>query len=212
MVIVITGGSGSGKSKMAEEIAQAVCPEKKTYVATMKCYDEESRKRIQRHRKQREGKRFHTMEWPVHLEKIRIPECASGAVLLECISNLAANELYDPEGTKLQDPDQMAEHVITGIRALSAQCRHLIIVSNEVTAEGGMAGDILQYLKVMGKINCRLQELSDVFIESVFSIPVFWKTDQKLIRKEETWIWEKEDSSIYIAETEREKQQQLQDL
>ena len=43
MVVTVTGGSGSGKSRMAEEISQALCGGRKLYIATMIVCDEESR-------------------------------------------------------------------------------------------------------------------------------------------------------------------------
>ena len=64
MVVTITGGSGSGKSRMAEAISEALCSGPKLYAATMRVYDQESRKRVERHRKQREGGQFATLECP----------------------------------------------------------------------------------------------------------------------------------------------------
>ena len=54
-------------------------------------------------------------------------------VLLECMSNLTANEIYAPEGV---GEDRCSEEILAGVKALENQCRHLIIVSNEVF-EGG---------------------------------------------------------------------------
>ena len=50
MFILVTGGSGSGKSEFAENIAMKLGG-KMLYVATMKPYDDECLKRIERHRK-----------------------------------------------------------------------------------------------------------------------------------------------------------------
>ena len=61
MFILVTGGSGSGKSEFAENIAMKLGG-KMLYVATMKPYDDECLKRIERHRKMRDGKGFRTVE------------------------------------------------------------------------------------------------------------------------------------------------------
>ena len=74
---LILGGSGSGKSAYAEEYLCALAKGKrKYYLATMKCFDEETRAKISRHRKMRKGKDFSTIEQPVdilcalsHMEK-----------------------------------------------------------------------------------------------------------------------------------------------
>ena len=62
MFVLITGGSGSGKSEYAEGLALKLEPGKKLYLATMMVWDEEGRKRVSRHKKMREGKRFETVE------------------------------------------------------------------------------------------------------------------------------------------------------
>ena len=62
MFAVITGGSGSGKSRFAEAFLQELCPGEKIYLATMQFLDEEMKERIQRHRQMRAGKQFVTIE------------------------------------------------------------------------------------------------------------------------------------------------------
>lgn len=99
-MILISGGSGSGKSEYAE--GRAVRLHKESggalyYAATMMIYDEESRRRVERHRKMREGKGFATVEIPMHIASL--PVAAGDAVLVECLSNLLANEMYEPAGT-----------------------------------------------------------------------------------------------------------------
>lgn len=94
MLHLVTGGSGSGKSAYAENCCLKYggpC----LYLATMKIWDEEDRKRVEKHRAMRAGKGFDTCECPVDLEKLDIPEhFRSGTVLLECMSNLLVNELW----------------------------------------------------------------------------------------------------------------------
>ena len=53
-------------------------------------FDEESHKRIQRHQKMRAGKGFETVECYTGLKNVKLP--AGCVVLLECMSNLVANE------------------------------------------------------------------------------------------------------------------------
>ena len=55
MLYMIFGGSGSGKSAYAEDLAVKLCPEEKVYLATLTDIDEEMEQRIRDHRKMREG-------------------------------------------------------------------------------------------------------------------------------------------------------------
>ena len=62
MMTVITGGSGSGKSAYAEDYIGQIAAKSdhcnKYYIATMKVYDAEGQKKIDRHRQLRQGKGF----------------------------------------------------------------------------------------------------------------------------------------------------------
>lgn len=61
MFTLVTGGSGSGKSEYAESLADS-WNDPKIYVATMMPFDEETGKKIQRHRAMRRDKGFVTVE------------------------------------------------------------------------------------------------------------------------------------------------------
>ena len=62
MMILVTGGSGSGKSAFAEDCIVAFGNARRIYIATMYPFDEESRKRVKRHQAMRQGKGFDTLE------------------------------------------------------------------------------------------------------------------------------------------------------
>lgn len=97
MLHIVIGGSGSGKSEFAEMFAEMLGIENKIYVATMFPYDdEETKSRIMKHRKKRAGKGFVTIEQPLRLNEIQVNK--DSVVLLECMSNLLANEMFLDEG------------------------------------------------------------------------------------------------------------------
>ena len=54
MMILVTGGSGSGKSAFAEDCIVAFGNARRIYIATMYPFDEESRKRVKRHQAMRQ--------------------------------------------------------------------------------------------------------------------------------------------------------------
>ena len=99
MLILVTGGSGSGKSEYAENTAVRLAKEEGLplyYIAAMKPYGEEGRRRVERHRRLRAGKGFETWERYMDLKGLALPK--RGVALLECLSNLTANEMFEPEG------------------------------------------------------------------------------------------------------------------
>ena len=58
MLILVTGGAGSGKSQFAERLSMALKQEPFRYIATMQIWDAECRARVAKHRQQRAGKGF----------------------------------------------------------------------------------------------------------------------------------------------------------
>lgn len=177
MVIFIIGGSGSGKSEYAER--RAVELRKKSpdaelvYIATMEDTDEESKKRIERHRKMRAGKSFVTRECSTHLEKLSTGK--KEIVLLECLSNLMANEMFSQSGRNTQ-----AVSVIKmGILRLIKESKDVIIVGNNVF-EDGMEYDETteQYLQQMAKLHEFVAEEANEVVEVICGLPVFWKGEE----------------------------------
>lgn len=174
MMILVIGGSGSGKSSFAEETACAVSREgiRKYYLATMQIFDKEGQKKVERHRKLRSGKAFHTIEQPREiggaLEKM---DAGKKTVLLECIGNLTANEMFAGENPKLEM--QVVQRVVSGLEQLRENTTNLVVVSNNVF-EDGIAYDrtTVDYMRAMGEINQRLAAMADQVVEVVAGIPV----------------------------------------
>ena len=133
-------------------------------------YDEESYKRVERHRKMRAGKGFETVECYTGLENLEFPQDA--IVLLECMSILAANEMFEESGAGADT----VEAVLRGVRKLKSQVRHLVIVTNEIFSEAASyEGDTVRYQEYLGKINQKLGEMADQVVEVVYGIPIWHK-------------------------------------
>lgn len=175
MFHLITGGSGSGKSAYAESCIVGFGGENRIYIATMYPFDTESHERIRRHRNMRKDKKFDTLECYTGLKELTLP--ADADVLLECMSNLTANEMYQPEGAG----EHTVEAVIEGVRMLQQCVRNLVVVTNEVFSDGICYDpETMRYLEYLGEINCRMAQMADQVTEVVYGIPVIKK------RKEET--------------------------
>lgn len=172
MLIVVTGGSGSGKSEYAENLAMSL-GKRRVYAATMMVHDEEGRERVRRHRRMRENKGFHTLECPVDLETITaFGDTESAVVLLECMSNLVANEMFMPDG-KNRSGEQTAKKILRGIQAVIGRCSHLVVVTNEVFSDGNTYDPGTEdYIRALGIVNCGLAAMADRVVEVVCGIPV----------------------------------------
>lgn len=190
MFILVTGGSGSGKSEYAEQRVLELKDKKRYYIATMMCFDRESRKRVERHRRMRAGKGFETVERYLNLKDLVLPAAAArtvdgayteekkktaeekSTVLLECMSNLAANEVFDPAGSK----ERAAQEIKTGIDRLIGKCDNLVVVTNELFSDGiRYEEDTERYLRVLGEVNQYLARRADEVVEVVYGIPVYHK-------------------------------------
>ena len=169
MITLVYGGTSSGKSAYAEDLVCSSKYQYRFYLATMSANDEESKSRIQRHRKLREGKGFITLE---HARDIRnsigdIERICTGnfstedlnangrIVLLECMSNLVANEMFcDGE---IYDAGHCIEKIIDEIKELESQVSELVIVTNNVFEDGiTYDTETEDYLKALGTINSKL--------------------------------------------------------
>lgn len=174
MMTLIIGGSGSGKSAYAEDYLSDISKNsRKYYLATMQAFDMEGRMKIEKHRKMRSGKGFHTIEKPMDINTAlsEMEEPEESAALLECISNLTANEMFSGEQAK--DSREVTEKIVNGVKQLKEKLNHLVIVSNNVFEDGIRYDETtMEYIKAMGMINERLATMADQVIEVVVGIPV----------------------------------------
>ena len=205
MITLITGGSGSGKSAYAEKYICHASNEKgfkeKYYIATMQVFDEEGQRKIDRHRRLRAGKGFITIEQPRDI-KDAVSKLQSEnslkigrSALLECMSNLVANEMFPPVdasdtmeagGKKepLDEPENMRDYentlislvskkVLKDVSILSENVAELVIVTNNVFEDGVCYDEsTMNYIKTMGIVNRGLAAMAESVVEVVAGIPV----------------------------------------
>lgn len=185
MIYIVTGAGGSGKSEFAEKLAVSLAEREtechKIYAATMINDGWEAGQRIKRHKKLRDGKGFVTLETPFGLHDFGKPMCplqehcggektAGMVILLECMSNLLANLMFEKqmsgEAAYLEIQRQIRE----------VQCRHLVIVTNEIFSDGAVyEGEMQEYQQALGRINQWMMQQADAVCEVVYSIPFFLK-------------------------------------
>ena len=173
MLGLIVGGAASGKSEHGERLAQKAGG-KKLYVATMEPFGEEARARIEKHRRQRAQKGFDTAEIYTGLAQRKI--LGYDTILLECLTNLLANERFSAHGAK----EDAARAVLEGIASLRRQSKTLIVVSGDLFCDGiGYDQGTRQYLQDLGQIHRELAQQADFVAESVCGILIPHRATQK---------------------------------
>jgi Adenosyl cobinamide kinase/adenosyl cobinamide phosphate guanylyltransferase len=173
MIVLITGASSSGKSLTAETITTELrtCGDL-YYIATMRPYDDEAKARVKRHQEMRAEKGFTTIEKYVDIRSIEITP--DSTCLIECMSNLLANEMYDEDGCKTLSDKKIVDDILY-LRDVK-QAKNVVIVSNEVFSDGTLYDEwCTDYIDNLGKINVALGLAADTVIESVVGIPIYHK-------------------------------------
>ena len=144
-MILITGGSKSGRSGLAEDMLCSY-QGKKIYIATMQNDCDEAAYTIERHLRMRDGKGFDTIECPYDINKADIPpHCA---VLVEDAVNLLANEMF---AAGAPEPVQKAA---LELKELDMRCDMLIVVTSQTGCDGQKLGELTdRYTSYLGHLN-----------------------------------------------------------
>ena len=172
MLILVSGGAGSGKSEFAESLIPASGIPNRVYLATMRVWDAESVRRVERHRAMRAGKGFATLECPENLAGLTLP--LGCAALLEDLSNLTANEFFGEQGRQ-----GAFDRVLAGVGRAAGQAGLLVVVTNELFSDGmDYDPDTLAYLDVLARLNRAVAARAGGVYEVVCGIPVAWKGEK----------------------------------
>lgn len=197
MLHIVYGGSASGKSSYAESFAMSLQGEGRLlYIATMYPYkwntteiDPETMQRIERHRAMRADKGFDTVECYRHVEHIVAKR--QDVLLLECMSNLLANEMYlEPDSNAGSDMAEtmspVSNKIVQALIDLSTRVQELVIVTNDVFSDGGSLTydeSTREYVKNLAEINCALAREAATVTEVVCGIPVIVKKNHPMGKK-----------------------------
>lgn len=207
MLHIVYGGSASGKSSYAESFAMSLQGEGRLlYIATMYPYkwntteiDPETMQRIERHRAMRADKGFDTVECYRHVEHIVAKR--QDVLLLECMSNLLANEMYleqdsddgglaetmsevEKAGVGMSETlSLVSKKIVQALVNLSTRVQDVVIVTNDVFSDGGSLTydeSTREYVKNLAEINCALARVTETVTEVVCGIPVIVKKNHPM--------------------------------
>lgn len=178
-LILVTGGSGSGKSAWAEKTLLAQAKGRAVYLAAMENDGSlEAAARVARHRAMRArhgreaGLEFLTIERPVDIGGAAVE--AGDYVLLEDLGNLLANEIWPASGAPSPaGPDRAEERIFSGICALLEKAELLVVVSCDVFADGAeYDAGTMAYIRSLASLHRRLAAMACRTVEVVCGIAV----------------------------------------
>ena len=116
----------------------------------------------------RQGKGFVTVERYTDLRGLSV-DAPYGAILLECLCNLTANEMFSPDGAGAG----AYQAILDGVGRLEALCETLIVVTNDVGSDGGGYDALtMAYVETLGRVNRALAARADAVYELVCGIPL----------------------------------------
>jgi adenosylcobinamide kinase/adenosylcobinamide-phosphate guanylyltransferase len=95
-LILTTGGCRSGKSAHAQALAESL-PGPRAYLATCPVIDEEMRRRVDAHRRDREGLGWTTVEEPLDLAGAIRSAGSHPVILVDCLTLWVNNLAYEAE-------------------------------------------------------------------------------------------------------------------
>lgn len=178
-LIFVTGGSRSGKSRYAESRAARLTGAR-TYIATCPVIDQELAQRIARHKEQRAGQGWQTIEEPLELAQA-LNRCRDSAVVLvDCLTLWINNLLYAAEQRK----EQLSEEQIAALcRQVAEESRKgertVIFVTNEL-GMGLVPADPVSrhYRDLAGRCNQELAVQADEVVLVVSGCPSVLKGEQ----------------------------------
>ena len=98
-----------------------------------------------------------------------LEDFGGGTVLLECLCNLTANEMFDSEGNE-RDP---YDKILREVRDLASRADNLILVTNDVGSDAeAYSESTLRYVDTLGRLNAAFAAEFDAVYELVCGIPL----------------------------------------
>ena len=172
-IILITGGSRSGKSTYAEKLALSLSSTP-VYLATARIWDEEFRKRVIHHQARRGP------EWTnIEEEKELSRHALSGrTILIDCITLWCTNFFFDLKA----DTDQALTAAKEEFDRFTSQDATFIFVTNEIGMGGTSENEIQRkFTDMQGWMNQYIASQADEVILMVSGIPVKIKEDKSCL-------------------------------
>lgn len=175
-MIFVLGTPASGKSKLAEDIIDELHAKNgsnpdKIYIATMEPYGEEGKMRVAKHRREREGKGYITIEQYTNIDTVtkQLSNPAEAICLLECVTNLVGNEMY-AKSNEGKSKEELAKYIVGQIVSLDSAVSGLVVVSNYFSSDDYDDEETVSYVNLVSDVNDSLRK---------YAQEVYCKTEEK---------------------------------
>ena len=174
MIILLVGGSKSGKSMAGQRYAKSLYNDEGNlyYIATMKPYDNEDLKRIENHIEDRRGWGFKTIEKAANIIEIENNISKKDTILIDSITSLITNEMF-------KDNDfipNVSEKIYSEIEELTKNINNVVIVTDYLFSDGIIYDDYTETFRgEIGRLNIALAKIADVVIEYSFNNEIIHK-------------------------------------
>ena len=178
MNVFISGGCKNGKSFYAQRLARRQADEAGSplyYIATMIPHDEEDHARIRRHLSERDGWGFTTLECGKNLlSLLDDPQVdPSGAFLLDSVTALLSNEMFDERGEF--DPDA-ANRIRGDLTEFDAKTGSTVFVSDYIYSDACEYSETVEaYRQGLAAADRALASVCERVIEISGGMEEIWK-------------------------------------
>ncbi|MCL2813964.1 MAG: bifunctional adenosylcobinamide kinase/adenosylcobinamide-phosphate guanylyltransferase [Oscillospiraceae bacterium] len=172
MRIFISGGCKNGKSYYAQHLAKAQQTSSLYYIATMKSVDGEDDERIVRHRRERDGWGFETIEQPCDIENILSKCDCGGSFLLDSATALLAGEMFSDRGVN----EGAALKIIDGLGQIMDKIKNIVIVSDYIYSDAFIYDELTEkYRKSLAEIDRAAAGGCEAVLEVAYTNVIFHK-------------------------------------
>jgi len=163
MSTFISGGCKNGKSFYAQRIAKA-SDSPLYYIATMIPHDDEDDARILRHRDERDGWGFETLECGTDILSCLERADSRGSFLLDSVTALLSNEMFDAQGFHPGAAEKIADELCEFVR----RAPNTVLVSDYIYSDAAFYDDWTEaYRRGLAAIDRRLAQICENVIEVV---------------------------------------------
>ena len=163
MSTYISGGCKNGKSFYAQRVAQAG-GKPLYYIATMIPHDEEDLARIRRHRNERAGWGFETLECGRDILRCLDRADPKGSFLLDSVTALLSNEMFPAGGVDTLAPRRIAE----ALERFIDRAPNTVLVSDYIFSDALLYDNLTEaYRRGLADIDRHMAARCDNVIEVV---------------------------------------------
>ena len=169
----LCGGAKNGKSALAQQLALQLHRQwggRLYYLATMIPQDGEDEARVRRHRQERAGLGFITLERGRELAPLAQ---ADGVYLLDSVTALLANVMFPPDGPP---ETAAADRVAADLLAFVSRARAAVLVTDSLGQDGRAYEQwTRQYQLGLAQLDRQLAQACDTVAELVAGLPIIYK-------------------------------------